>query len=89
MKNEFTPSPRAALAHLHDVEIADELCSAYRHLLAKGRNVMLACDIGIEIAQTFGWAGVTNIGVAAYINTATLPGSRRVLESLAVVGVKP
>jgi hypothetical protein len=75
MKDELTLWQHAALAPPHDLEIADELRSAYRHLLAKGGNVMLACDIGIEIAQTFGWAGITNIGVVAYINTATPPGA--------------
>jgi hypothetical protein len=75
MKNGFAPWQRAALAPPHNVEIAAEPDLACMHLLVTDRSVMLTCDIVIEIAQTFGWAGVTNIGVAAYINTATLPGA--------------
>jgi hypothetical protein len=76
MKNEFTPWPRAALAPPHDVDLADKPDLACMHLLVTGRNVILTCDINIELAQTFGGADVTNIGVAAYINTATSPGGR-------------
>jgi hypothetical protein len=54
MKNEFIPWPRAALADPHDVEIADEPDLACMHLSVTGCSVMLTCDIGIQIAWTFG-----------------------------------
>ena len=89
MKNEYTPWPRAALAHPHDVEIAAEPDLACMHLPVMGRSVILTCGIGIEIAQTFGWAGVANIGVAAYIKHGGPSRGRRVPDCLAVVRVKP
>jgi hypothetical protein len=46
MKNEFTPWPRAALAHPHDVDQADERDPAYMHLPAKSRSMILICDMG-------------------------------------------
>jgi hypothetical protein len=46
MKNEYTPWLRAALAHPHDVEIADEPDLACMHLPVTGRSVMLTCDMG-------------------------------------------
>jgi hypothetical protein len=46
MKNEFTRWQRAALAHSRGDEIADEPDPAYMHLPAKGRSVILTCDMG-------------------------------------------
>ena len=88
MKNEFTPWPRVALAYPHDVELAAEPALACMAPTGDGPYVMPTCDRGIEIAQTFGGTGVANIGVAAYISTATPSRGRRVPKPLAVMGVK-
>jgi hypothetical protein len=54
MKQEFTPWQRAALAHPHDVDLADEPDPACMYLPAKGHSVILTCDIDAETAQAFG-----------------------------------
>jgi len=43
-----------ALAHLHDVDLADEPDPPCMHLPAKGRSVILTCDIDLEAARIFG-----------------------------------
>ena len=53
-KKEFTAWRRTALAHPHDVDMTDEPDPACMHLPAKGRSVMLTCDIDTETAQAYG-----------------------------------
>lgn len=53
-KKEFTAWQRAALAHPHDVDMTDEPDHACMHLPAKGRSVILTCDIVTETAQAYG-----------------------------------
>ena len=54
MKKEFTAWQRTALAHPHDVDMTDEPDPACMHLPAKGRSVILTCDIDMETARRFG-----------------------------------
>jgi hypothetical protein len=54
MKKEFTPWQRTALAHPLDIERADNADPACIHKTAKGRTVILTCDIDAETARTFG-----------------------------------
>ena len=39
-----------ALAHPQDIDLADELDTACLHLPAKGRSLILTCDIGVAAA---------------------------------------
>ena len=54
MKQEFTLWQRRALTHPHDVDLTDEPDPACMHLPAKGRSVILTCDIDLEAARRFG-----------------------------------
>jgi hypothetical protein len=53
MKKRFIPWQRAALAHPHEVDLADEPALTCMHLPVTGCSVMLTCGISIQIAQTF------------------------------------
>src|SRR5712692_9049356 len=65
MKQEFTLWQRRALTHPHDVDTTDEPDPACMHLPAKGRSVILTCDIDTETAQAYGGTGVARLGLAA------------------------
>jgi len=54
MKKRFISWQRAALAHPHDVDLADDPALTCMHLALTGCSVMLTCGISIQIAQTFG-----------------------------------
>src|SRR5712692_3198326 len=54
VKKEFTAWQRMALALPHDVDITDEPDPVCMHLPAKGRSVILTCDIDTETAQAYG-----------------------------------
>jgi hypothetical protein len=69
MKQEFTPWQRRALTHPHDVDLTDEPDPACMHLPAKGRSVILTCDIDNGDCRIFGRPVVACIGVAAEPDT--------------------
>ena len=54
MKQEVTLWQRRALTYPHDVDLTDEPDPACMHLPAKGRSVILTCDIDMETARIFG-----------------------------------
>ena len=65
MKKEFTAWQRMALALPHDVDITDEPDPVCMHLPAKGRSVILTCDIRFRNRSGIWWTGVARLGVAA------------------------
>ena len=54
MKKELTAWQRTALAHPHDVDVADEPDPICMHVGPRDRTVMLSCDIDAKTARTFG-----------------------------------
>jgi hypothetical protein len=54
VKKELTAWQCTALAHPYDVDITDEPDPVCMHLPARGRSVMLTCDIDTETAQAYG-----------------------------------
>ena len=51
MKKRLIPWQRAALAHPHDVDLADEPAPTCLHLPAKDRSLILACGMGIAAVR--------------------------------------
>jgi len=51
MKKIFTPWQHAAPVHSHDVDRANESDPTSLHLPAKGRSLILTCDMGVAAAQ--------------------------------------